>query len=1726
MDEKLKGKIQLLILTINKTNGVLDKGIPEKIERHKDALSKVVASIEESKREIEQSKLEKGESLEDVEAWGREIEEKIDEGDIEITRLRKYLDGVASEQEQEKWRKQEEFAAKQHEDQLKYDKALFEQKIELEQAIKHTTTTKAMKPERVKLPKLEITKFDGKLENWLPFWNKFEAEIDSSGMVAVTKFAYLKELLEPKVRHAIDGLQFTTEGYQRAKNILKAEYGKVSEIVNKHIENIMALPVITSSQPSKIHEFYHNLAYNVQSLESMGKLNECWGLVRSVLEKLKGIKADLVRGQTEWHTWGFPELVQALQIWKEIHPIPLNESPPPFKPPSSRKSFHVQQSASHPRGCVYCDDKSHKSSECKEYVSVEDRKRKLRDKGLCFNCTGSNHLAARCRSRMNCLKCKQKHHTSICDKDVSENKALTASCEGEKVCHPVVVVNTNGIKCRALLDTGATGSYASAYLLDLLKLKPKTTLKRRIQTIMGTETKDINVYEIRVSNLKGECEIPVCVTRIERSELLSLDNPNYPEMIKRYDHLRGVYMDDVDKKSKLPVHLILGTNEYTKIKTSEPQRAGAMGEPVAEHTKFGWAIMSTGKEANIESMFLTQTTSSDYENLCRMDVLGLQDGPSGDQSMVHCEFLEQLERSPEGWYQTHLPWKGNHPPLPSNEQGSLRRLKTLIQRLKKNEMLDQYDGIIQQQLKDGIVEKADMAPTGREFYIPHKAVVRDKAASTKTRIVYDASARANESSPSLNDCLEVGPPLQNQIWSVLVRGRFHTIALTADIQKAFLQVRIHPDDRDALRFHWLENKEPLRVCTLRFTRALFGLASSPFLLGGVIKHHLNLTPSEKREQVEEIERSLYVDDILSGGQTVEEVKQLKGVMSEIFESASLKLHKWNSNVKSLEEEIPDQEASLSHAKEQLGVKSGETTLLGQNWNKEKDTIGVVFPENKSSPTKRGILSKVAKIYDPLGLVSPITLGGKLLYREACNEKCPWDASLPKHLVTKWLKWESQLPPLVEIPRALPRSQEPINEISLHSFGDASAKGVAAVVYAVVVQPSKTYQGLVTSKARLAKTGLSIPRLELVAGHMAINLVTNVETALQGFPITNVVCWLDSSVALYWILRGGELKQFVGNRVRKIREHKHVKWRHISTDQNPADVASRSGIVKEENRLWWDGPLWLSEPEKWPKDIIAAPSVESEKESKVIKQVMNVAVQSQTDALDDLLAKTTLWKTLKVCAWLARFVRNARAPKKCRTFGLITAQEIEEQKQFWARRVQNAYPEQVEKDRLELNLQTNKDGVLECRGRLQGIYPVYIPDTSIYAKKLVEHAHENTLHGGLGLTMTKVREQHWIPRLRRLVKRLINRCAGCKRFQAMAMASPPPGLLPRSRTEGTTPFEVIGVDYAGPLMYKTKKKEQKSYVLLYTCSLIRAIYLDLLPTLELDEFLRSFKKFIARRGRPTRVYSDNGSTFVGAASWLRKVMKDEKFNDFLAKNGIQWQFNLSRAPWWGGQFERLVGLVKRALYKSIGRGRLSWEELEEVLIDVEVALNGRPLCYVEEDIQQPILTPNSMLFSQTSQLPELKHHHIEDQSLKKRAKYLSKCKEAMWLRWTKEYIRGLRERHCANRTDSSKDFGLKVGDVVIIRSDEKNRNYWKLGIVQEFITGKDGIIRGVKMRAGKNYLERPLQHLYPLELSCDKAVVSKRGKGELNPEASVWRPKRDAAVAAELRMKDIAETADN
>ena len=249
-------------------------------------------------------------------------------------------------------------------------------------------------------------------------------------------------------------------------------------------------------------------------------------------------------------------------------------------------------------------------------------------------------------------------------------------------------------------------------------------------------------------------------------------------------------------------------------------------------------------------------------------------------------------------------------------------------------------------------------------------------------------------------------------------------------------------------------------------------------------------------------------------------------------------------------------------------------------------------------------------------------------------------------------------------RSLVVYEEPIDTLELHSFGDESRRGVAALVYAVVKQASGVTQGLVAAKFRLVKQSLTIPRLELVAGHMASNMIDNVRRAIERFPVTGTYCWLDSTVALHWICGGGEFRQFLANRVRKIQEHQINGWMHVPTADNPADVGSRGGSVTK-SRLWWNGPKWLSNHELWPPNVLTQEGVESATKAKVIKEVVGVVTVADPDEFDNLLAKHDLNKTLRVCVWISRFVRSCRGKKGD---GPIMTVEMEEQTKWWIIRV--------------------------------------------------------------------------------------------------------------------------------------------------------------------------------------------------------------------------------------------------------------------------------------------------------------------------------------------------------------------------------------------------------------------------------------------------------------------------
>ena len=289
-----------------------------------------------------------------------------------------------------------------------------------------------------------------------------------------------------------------------------------------------------------------------------------------------------------------------------------------------------------------------------------------------------------------------------------------------------------------------------------------------------------------------------------------------------------------------------------------------------------------------------------------------------------------------------------------------------------------------------------------------------------------------------------------------------------------------------------------------------------------------------------------------------------------------------------------------------------------------------------------------------------------------------------------------------------------------------------------------------------------------------------------------------------------------------------------------------------------------------------------------------------------------------------------------------------------------YPQLVKK----FGLQKDQDGIVRCKGRLEyselrpdARDPIILPKEHPLTLLQVRECHTRVLHSGVRSTLAELRTRFWVPKGRQVVKYVLNRCVVCKKMEGKSFSPPPTASLPDFRVNKAPPFSKTGVDFAGPLFVKDKSNEmRKVYVALFTCCVTRAVHLELVEDLSVETFKRCLRRFIARRGVPTLIVSDNAKTFKGIEKELRLLFNHPQVKDEMQNRRIQWCFNLEQAPSWGGFFERLIGSVKRCLRKVLGNARLSFDELLTVMSEVKAALNSRPLTYDYNIPGEELLTP--------------------------------------------------------------------------------------------------------------------------------------------------------------------------
>ena len=768
-------------------------------------------------------------------------------------------------------------------------------------------------------------------------------------------------------------------------------------------------------------------------------------------------------------------------------------------------------------------------------------------------------------------------------------------------------------------------------------------------------------------------------------------------------------------------------------------------------------------------------------------------------------------------------------------------------------------------------------------------------------------------------------------------------------------------------------------------------------------------------------------------------------------------------------------------------------------------------------TKRSILSHVSSLYDPLGLVCPVIMQGRLLFQEAVRLKLGWDTEIPAALSDKWSEWLLSLKALENIKflRCIIPSEFDQGAKELHYFCDASMAGYGACCYLRITNhDGRIFTALVTAKARLAPIkSLSIPRLELCTAVVAVKMdcVVRRELDIDLLPST---FWSDSSIVLSYINSDTKrFKIFVGNRITLIRENTvPEQWKHVPGTRNPADVLSRGCTAHALPSEWHTGPIFLSQhKDSWPSRVFTADEI-STNDPEIRQNVTecnvtcatpvdNIGVRDVHDMMhpvDQLIKHYSSWYRLKkALCWLLRVIKHLRGEQITGGSWQISVPEMKHAECVIIKHVQTVHFDSeidsisrgkpVAKSSALRDLNPMLDsGILVVGGRLKHSraplrlrHPIILPSKHKLSDLILSEYHGDA-HLGTEWTLSRVQSQFWIPRARNKLKKIKRDCVTCKKLYAGPMQQKMADLLPERCVPDKPPFTYTGLDLFGPFLVRSRRSEVKRYGVIFTCFNTRGVHLEVVHNLETDSFINAFLRFIARRGCPCEIWSDNGTNIVGARTEMIKSMKSLDRDSIVRaarRKNVEWHFNPPHGSHHGGVWERLIRSIRRVILSVLGLSpRLTDEILLTAFCEIENLINSRPLTKCTEDIHDDApLTPNHLLLLCNDAAVPLGVFQETDM-YRRRWRHVWYLTTLFWKRWVKEYLPLLQRRRkwqndCPN---------VKLHDLVLIIDENSPRGMWPLGKVVDVVKGRDGLLRSARLRTQTTQVVRPITKLVHLE----------------------------------------------
>ncbi|XP_063390115.1 uncharacterized protein LOC134675735 [Cydia fagiglandana] len=1304
---------------------------------------------------------------------------------------------------------------------------------------------------------------------------------------------------------------------------------------------------------------------------------------------------------------------------------------------------------------------------------------------------------------------------------------------------PVIVEGPDGaFETTAMLDDGSVSSLIDADVAKRIGARPTRSERLRIEGVCNmTAELDVSYVDFYVRGRDRPDRY--LIEHARAVEPLGL-RARYPDTINitDYDHLSGL-ANELSCDIAYPTVLIGAPDWYISI--SREVRCGKKNDPVASKTLLGWVLHGAHCLSSRPFEFINHVTE-DLDTLIKcqydIDALGITKKVprqnSEDQRAV--DILESsAHQLDDSHFEVSLPWKEELPKIiPDSYPQALSRFKALERQMSKDPAFAaSFQQFIDDIISKNYAEECDsktyhhrpapnascVNPDGSiRWYLPIFGVYHPQ--KKKLRAVHDAAATTK--GVSLNSLLLQGPDLLSPLLDILFRFREGAVALNGDIKEMFPQIKIAARDRDAQRFLWRDKNGDLKE--YRMSSMIFGAVSSPFIALYIKNKNAKTHEVDYAAACKAIIDDHYMDDYLGSHTNVADAAQLAADVVTVHKNCGFEMRAWTSNHPEALSLVPKELRSDATSDVYL-PPSSDVGVLGVKWNPRQDLLGFrAVPQIPTSTlTKRILLSNVMKVYDPLGFLMPVVIWGRILIQRLWRAGVGWDTDLPEMYVSESKDWFAQLQIAanIKIPRwYMVRSD--LSDVQLHVIADGGEQAYACVAYwRFTYSDDSVSTALIGSKARVCPLKpVSIPRLELQAALIASRFAQTIMQAHR-FEPSATIFWTDSTTVLKWIRSDARaFKPFVAHRLGEILETTNPSdWRWIPTSLNVADDATKPKRIDfTATHRWFTGPQFLVEQScTWPTERVTDEG-ETSSDPELKSNLMVLLLD--TPLSNSLPDPTRFSSWLRLLRATARFLQGARLfrlklsrpidpnsklyiDNTTSPHQLHASDMIEAEKMLVRQAQTESFPEELSNLRSSKPVPKNSrikklaptldgEGLMRQNTRISSApgvndemkSPMILDGRHYISRLLILHEHIKAAHQFNELVLNELRQRYSILRARGTIRSVASACLKCKRWNTKPI-QPQTGNLPPERLDHhKRPFTHVGLDYFGPILVTLYRRSEKRYIALYTCLTTRALHLEIVNSLTADSAIMSLRRFIARRGSPTTIFSDNGTNFVGSSRELRSL-HDNSVVEYATNHKIDWRFIPPASPFMGGAWERLVRTVKAALRSCLTNQPLKEEVLSTLLLEAESIVNSRPLTYVPSSPDAPeALTPFHFILGSSSVVPWTTS--LTDADLSRRCDWRRTLRLAdqFWARWLREYLPTLRARGPNNNS-----LNLSEGDVVLIADPTLPRGLWPLGTVAKVYLGPDGAVRVADVHTRGGVLRRPARKLILMEAAPQPVATS-------------------------------------